>query len=106
VASQAEVPFHREEEEAVPFRLEVGAEGHQSQEGVEVRHSTRRREWVQRLCFCVVLRVQAAVLVVLAAAGPHLQQVGREREGWPRARSQRTSDRSAGRLLPRPRIVH
>jgi hypothetical protein len=53
----AAVPFHRAAVEEAPFRLEVGAEGHQSQAVVEVRHPTPRMERVQRLCFCVVLRM-------------------------------------------------
>jgi hypothetical protein len=42
----AVVPYHRAAAEVVPFRLEAGAEGHQSQAGVEVRHPKRCTEVV------------------------------------------------------------
>ena len=86
--------------------MEVAA-GHRNQAVVEVRQPTRCRVRGQRLCFCVVVRVQAAVLAVCpAAVGPHLQQVRQGREGWPRARSQRTSGHSAGCSLLQEGTAH
>ena len=65
-----------------PFRPEVAAEAHRNRAVVVVRQPIHRRVRVQRLCFCVVVRVQAVVLAVRpAAAGPHLQQVRQGREG-------------------------
>ena len=50
--------------------------GHRNQAVVEVRQRTHRTERVQRLCFSVVVKVQAVVLAVFpAVAEPRLQQV-------------------------------
>jgi hypothetical protein len=99
------VPFRRAEVEVAPFRLEVGAEGHQSQAVAEVSHPTRRTERAQRPCSCVAVRVQAVLAVRLAAGTPHLQQVRQDRKGSPGARSQRTSGRSVGRSLLQERTA-
>ena len=53
----AVVPYYRAAAVVVPFRLEAGEEGHQSQEGAEVRHQKRCTERVQRPCFCAVMRM-------------------------------------------------
>jgi hypothetical protein len=52
-----------------PFRPVAAEEAHQNRLGVEVRQLTRRRVRVRRLCFCVVVRVKKAVLVVCPAVG-------------------------------------
>jgi hypothetical protein len=91
------VPFHRVVVEVAPFRLEVAAEGHQSQ-AEEGRHPTRHRVEGKRLCFSVVVRAQAVVLAVFPGATEYrLGQV--DREGRTRAHSRRTSGRSVGYSL-------
>jgi hypothetical protein len=72
-------PF-RQVEGVVPFRPEVAA-AHRNRAVVVVRQPTRHRVRAQQLCFCVVVRVQATVLVVrLAVAVLHFQQVRQGRE--------------------------
>ncbi|NYF92241.1 hypothetical protein RBB79_00180 [Tunturiibacter empetritectus] len=89
-----------------PFRPVAEEEAHQNRAGVEVCQPTRHRAGVKQLYSCVVMKVQAAVLVVLVVAGPHLQQLRQGREECRRAGSQRTSDRSAGHSPLRLKIVH
>lgn len=106
-AGVAAAPCHRAVEVVVPFRLEAGAEGHQSQAGVEVRHPKRCTERVQRPCFCVVVRMRVEVHAVRrAAGGPHLQRVRQGRKGLQGARSQRTSGRSPGCSLLQEGTAH
>jgi hypothetical protein len=70
----AVVPFHQAEEEVAAV--------HRNRAVVEVCQPTRHRVQVQRLCFCVVVRVQAALFAVCpAVSGPHLQRVCRGRDG-------------------------
>jgi hypothetical protein len=91
--------------EVVPFRPVEEAEAHQNPTEVEVSQPTRRRVLVQPFCFCFVVLLQAKVLAVCSAAvGPQLQQVRKGQERW-KVHLQRTSDRLAGHLLPRLKIV-
>lgn len=81
----------------VPYRQEVGAEGHQRQAGEEVLRPTRRMEEVRQPCFCVVVRMKAEVpAVLLAVEGPHLQRVDPGRKGLPATHSQGTFGCSIG----------
>jgi hypothetical protein len=67
---------------AEPFRPVAVEEVHRNRAVVELRHLTLGRARAQRICFCVVVRVLATVLVVrLAAVEPRLQQARQGREG-------------------------
>jgi hypothetical protein len=67
---------------AEPFHLVAEEGGHRNRAVVEVRPLTLGRAEVQPILPCVVVRVQAKVLVVrLAAAEPRLQQVRQGRTG-------------------------
>lgn len=87
---EAVVPSHRVAAEVGPSRPAEEAAVHRNRAVVEVRQPMRCKVRVQRLCFCVGVLVQAAVLAVHpVVARLHLQQVRQGREGWQRARSQR-----------------
>lgn len=103
---EAVVPSQRVAAEVVPCRPAEEAAVHRNRAVVEVRQLTHCRVRVQRLGFCLVGRVAAAVLVLWAVAALNLQQVRQGREGSSKTRSQRRSDRLPGHSLPQREIVH